>query len=401
MVDVDERPRDEQGGRGAEHRLVVAREGVEQDGNKPEAREAEDRAGDDEAHEHGGHGAEPGRQGLVSGGTRRTGSFGVELIPVHHRAVLERVEHRHDEQQDRVEPADGQPHVDRGHVGDEPVERQHALRSPPAEEVAPDREGRDRHQPHHREEEGVGGVEEVVGEPPELLLPERVVDEQPVRDPREVGVPPQPPTLARAEPHALERRVEHEDAVALLGVVPADGEEHEVGGEAEERGAARAEHGGEERDEHRGDHDPCEAVAGGEPPAAGGRGRRERLAHEALVEELVGVREVGMVHEVGEEEHRARERDPRRLVAREERGEGGQDDEAPASEGQEVDPGAEQPAPRGAGPGDGGGGRGGGGGRRAGAEGEVDSNARVRHRQESLRRGRLAVFTTVIHSVEW
>ena len=202
-----------------------------------------------------------------------------------------------------------------------------------------------------------------------------------------------------SEAHALERRVEHEDAVALLGVVPADGEEHEVGGEAEERGAAGAERGGEERDEHRGDHDPCEAVAGGEPPAAGGRGRRERLAHEALVEELVGVREVGVVHEVGEEEHRAREGDPRRLVAREERGEGGEDDEAPAPEGQEVDPGAEQPAPRGAGPG-GGGGLGGGGARHAEAKCEVGSNARVRHRQESLRKGRLAVFTTVIHSVE-
>ena len=62
---------------------------------------------------------------------------------------------------------------------------------------------------------------------------------------------------------------------------------------------------------------------------------------------------MGVVHEVGEEEHRAREGDPRRLVAREEGGEGGQDDEAPAPEGQEVDPGAEQPAPRGAGPGGG------------------------------------------------
>ena len=75
---------------------------------------------------------------------------------------------------------------------------------------------------------------------------------------------------------------------------------------------------------------------------------------------------MGVVHEVGEEEHHARERDPRRLVAREEGGEGGQDDEAPAPQGQEVDPGAEQPAPRGAR--SDAGGLGGGGARRARAE---------------------------------
>ena len=53
---------------------------------------------------------------------------------------------------------------------------------------------------------------------------------------------------------------------------------------------------------------------------------------------------MGVVHEVGEEEHRARERDPRCLVAREEGGHGRKNDEAPAAEEEEVDRGAVEPA---------------------------------------------------------
>ena len=54
---------------------------------------------------------------------------------------------------------------------------------------------------------------------------------------------------------------------------------------------------------------------------------------------------MGVVHEVGEEEHRARERDPRCLVAREEGGHGRKNGEAPAAEEEEeVDRGAVEPS---------------------------------------------------------
>ena len=122
---------------------------------------------------------------------------------------------------------------------------------------------------------------------------------------------------------------------------------------------------------------------------------------------------MGVVHEVGEEEHRARERDPRRLVAREERGHGREDDEAPAAEEEEVDPavvdvtppvGQDRFAPAGGKPltpGPSPGGRGEKIGdapaagrcemiRSVGVPGrrELDAHARVGHRQETFRRMR-------------
>ena len=51
VMDVDERPADEEEQRRSEDRLVVAREGVKGDGGEPEPCEAEDYTRDEEAGE--------------------------------------------------------------------------------------------------------------------------------------------------------------------------------------------------------------------------------------------------------------------------------------------------------------------------------------------------------------
>ena len=202
------------------------------------------------------------------------------------------------------------------------------------------------------------------------------------------GVPQQAPALSRAEPDPLARRVQHQDPEALLGVVPAAHEQGQVAGDSEQREVAGEEHDAEEDHHRRRGRNAREAVAQGE-----GRGRAERLACEAAVEELVGVGDMRVGQHEGERERGAGERGARGVVPRIEGGERRDHEQAAPAEGEEVDPAAVHVAPaRGASARSGPPGTRDARDGRAGAQGQVDSHARVRHRQEILRRGRLGVF---------
>ena len=97
------------------------------------------------------------------------------------------------------------------------------------------------------------------------------------------------------EANTVPDRVQNQDSVALLGIVPADGKEHHIGRQPEKGYAALGEGDREENGKHCRDHDAGEPVARRHDRFA------ERLPEETPVKDLVRVREVGVVHEVSEE----------------------------------------------------------------------------------------------------
>ena len=139
------------------------------------------------------------------------------------------------------------------------------------------------------------------------------------------------------EEFPLQHRVDHQHAIALLDVVPADEERHDVAAVAEQPRIAACDADGAEDDEHRRRDEPGKDVARLHRAAEVGP---ERLSGEAAIEDLVRRGEVRMVHEMRDQKHRRRNR--RSVVGLRQHEEERQQEQRASAEAKEIDRRAEE-----------------------------------------------------------
>ena len=308
MVDVDEDPDGEQEQEACDRLPVIGHDAVCQHRNGPEGEEAEQRAGGHEnrhmarriGSEHGPHQA---ALAVVFGAELRL--LVIELVAPHHRQILHRMERRHHQHPQQIDVEERQPQVQAHPIGNDAGDRQRTL-GLPVHRQRPDRQrGGHASSGARYVEQRLRHGEAVIGKAPEVLLAHREVEAHPRRQPHGIAVHQQDLLGAVVEIPPLQRRIDHQHPVALLGVMPADRQRHEVPGIAEQLriGGQRAiaKEGGEQHRHDQPGHEIAHLHLASERVA-------ERLPAIAAVENLVAVGEVRVVQQVRQQHHRRRQR---------------------------------------------------------------------------------------------